>query len=227
MTGAPSRSLRWIVLGSLNAATLGVVALAAVVAWLKWPDYQAVRRLRHAVEASEPSQFCDAIEAVEQRSVGEWAGADLDALGKHADRRVRMYRLMARTALSSTWRPNADELAAVFDDSDEDDLVRCAAASCMVVLRKDAAKAVPSLRRAIQDIDDPRSTAALVAFFQLGEKVTGPLPPINYIISLAHSPAPEATATARRLAEFLVSQADYEKYIDMIAKKAEAHAALH
>jgi len=156
-----------------------VLAWAGWIGWRRWPEWRAVREMRAAVEANEPARFLDAIEQVDSLGVAEAAADEIAPLRQHPDPRVRMYAVMARTVLGPRGPAEAKELIELFDDPDEDIAVRRAAAQCLVLFGEQAREAVPALRKAMMDINDPRFGSALNAFLGLGHDVTGPMPQLT------------------------------------------------
>jgi len=215
----PSRTTRRLFLASMFVSMAVVLAWAGWIGWRRWPEWRAVREMRAAVEANEPARFLDAIEQVDSLGVAEAAADEIAPLRQHPDPRVRMYAVMARTLLGPRGPAEAQELIAVFDDSNEDINVRCAAAPCLILFGQHARAAVPSFTDAVTNASDPRRAHAFLAFVVLGEEITGTAPPIALkgsegIIFTAEKlrellDLPEASARRKRaMAEFIVSYGD-------------------
>ncbi len=185
-----------------------VLAWAGWIGWREWLEWRAVREMRAAVEANEPARFLDAIEQVDELGVAEAAADEIAPLGQHPDPRVRMYAVMVRTVLGPRGPAEAKELIDLFDDPDEDIDVRCTAAPCLVLFGEQAREAVPTLRKALMDINDPRFDSAVHAFLYLGDDVTGPMPQLPHHPSRFTIDQPLPNATREEMADFLVLEAD-------------------
>ena len=98
-------------LASMFLSIVVVIAWAGVIGWRIWPEWRAVREMRRAVEANEPGRFLDAVEAVDQLGVAEAAADEIAPLCHHAEPRVRMYAVMARTVLGSRGPSEAREVS--------------------------------------------------------------------------------------------------------------------
>src|SRR3990170_2143420 len=112
--------------------------------------------MRAAVEANEPGRFLDAIEQVDSLGMAEAAAEEIAPLRQHPDPRVRMYAVMARTVLGPRGPAEAKELIDLFDDPDEDIAVRRTAAPCLILFGEHSLDAVPLLKNASVDGNDPR-----------------------------------------------------------------------
>ena len=135
MSRTYSRTIRQLILGTMLVSMALVIVWMGVIGWREWPEWRAVREMRRAVEANEPGRFLNAVEAVDQLGVAEAAADEIAPLCHHAEQRVRMYAVMARTVLGPQGPSEARELIALFDDPDEDIAVRRAVAPCLVLFR--------------------------------------------------------------------------------------------
>jgi hypothetical protein len=124
-----------------------------------------------------------------------------------------MYAVMARTVLGPRGPAEAKELIELFDDRDEDIAVRCAAAPCLVLFGEQARAAVPSLRKAIMEDDDVRHGSALAALWQLGQWVSGPVPPVRSDRSQIVPDPPGPNPTRPEMTRFLVNEADGRRWL--------------